>query len=72
MAFGNAVIIKPSDYTPSSVGLLAEVVGKVGGPEGVLGVVPGLAETGQAVAEAKVDKVCMPSISMKAIPLSGL
>lgn len=41
MACGNAVIVKPSEETPSTTTLLAEVMAEVGVPEGVFNVVHG-------------------------------
>jgi aminomuconate-semialdehyde/2-hydroxymuconate-6-semialdehyde dehydrogenase len=41
LACGNAVIVKPSEETPASANLLAEVMGEVGLPEGVFNVVHG-------------------------------
>lgn len=41
MACGNAVVVKPSEETPSSTTLLAEVMAEVGMPEGAFNVVHG-------------------------------
>ncbi|MCP5041042.1 MAG: aldehyde dehydrogenase family protein [bacterium] len=54
---GNAVILKPSEVTPFSARLLAEMFEQAGLPEGVLQVVMGDGETGAALCEAGVDKI---------------
>ena len=41
LACGNTVVLKPSEETPSSANLLAEVMAEVGVPEGVFNVVHG-------------------------------
>lgn len=41
LACGNAVVVKPSEYTPSSASLLAEVMQEVGVPDGAYNVVHG-------------------------------
>ena len=57
MAAGNAVVFKPSEYTPGVALLLAEVVGSVVPEQPVLQVVTGLGETGAALTRGAVDKV---------------
>jgi len=52
LAAGNTVVMKPSELTPLSSLRLAELVGEVGIPSGVVNIVPGLGETaGAAIAE---------------------
>jgi acyl-CoA reductase-like NAD-dependent aldehyde dehydrogenase len=53
---GNAVVFKPSEVTPKSGALLADVLDGVV-PEGVFGVVQGDGEVGKALCEADVDLV---------------
>jgi succinate-semialdehyde dehydrogenase/glutarate-semialdehyde dehydrogenase len=54
---GNAVVVKPSEVTPFSGRLVAELFREAGLPEGVLAVVEGDGETGAALVEAGVDKI---------------
>ncbi len=55
---GNAVLLKPSEVTPRSGALVEELFRRAGLPEGVLQVLPGDAETGRALVDAEVDKIC--------------
>lgn len=55
---GNAVIIKPSEYTSASTLELGKIFQSVGFPEGVVNVVTGAAETGAALtSHAGVDMI---------------
>jgi acyl-CoA reductase-like NAD-dependent aldehyde dehydrogenase len=56
---GNAAVVKPSEHTPASAFMFAELAGEAGVPPGVLNVVHGLgAEAGTALVEhADVDLV---------------
>ncbi len=54
---GNTVILKPSEVTPFSGQLLAEIFEQAGLPEGVLQVLMGDGQTGAALCEAAVDKI---------------
>lgn len=57
LAAGNTVVVKPSELTPSSTYRLAELFNEVL-PNGVLNIITGGPETGEAlVAHPKVDKV---------------
>jgi aldehyde dehydrogenase (NAD+) len=52
LATGNAVVLKPSEFTSATTLLLARLAGEVGLPAGVLNVVTGTGtEAGQALAE---------------------
>ncbi|KFF47635.1 benzaldehyde dehydrogenase [Gammaproteobacteria bacterium MFB021] len=53
LAVGNAVVIKPDPRTPYAGGfVIAEVLSAAGLPKGLLHVLPGEAEAGQALVEA--------------------
>ena len=54
---GNAVVIKPSEVTPGSAALGAELAQAAGLPPGVLQVVTGYGETGQHLIEL-ADMIC--------------
>jgi succinate-semialdehyde dehydrogenase/glutarate-semialdehyde dehydrogenase len=54
---GNAVVVKPSEVTPHSGRLVAQLFEAAGLPEGVLTVLVGDGETGAALVEAGVDKI---------------
>ena len=55
---GNAAVLKPSEVTPGAGGLVAELWSEVGLPDGVFALVQGDGETGAALLEADVDKIC--------------
>jgi aldehyde dehydrogenase (NAD+) len=58
LAAGNAVVLKPSELAPLSSLRLGELVLEAGFPPGLLSVVPGGAETGEAlVRHSRVRKV---------------
>jgi acyl-CoA reductase-like NAD-dependent aldehyde dehydrogenase len=57
LAAGNAVVFKPSEYTPGVATLLAEIVASVVPEQPVLQVVTGFGETGAALAGGAVDKI---------------
>jgi len=50
LAAGNTVVVKPSELTPYTGELFAELVSQAGFPPGVLQVLPGAAEAGDALA----------------------
>ena len=54
---GNTVVIKPSSVTPMSGKLVEDLFKMAGVPEGVVSVVIGDSQSGQALLEADVDKV---------------
>jgi acyl-CoA reductase-like NAD-dependent aldehyde dehydrogenase len=54
---GNAVLLKPSEFTPTSGALLGELFGEAGIPGGVLTIVQGDGSTGAALCDAPVDKI---------------
>ena len=51
LASGNAVVWKPSEYTPTCCGMVAEIIHEAGLPPGVFNVVPGLGDVGAALVE---------------------
>jgi len=55
---GNAVILKPSEVTPGSGRLVEELFRAAGLPEGLVCCATGDGETGAALVEAGVDKIC--------------
>ncbi len=54
---GNAVLLKPSEVTPRSGGLVGELFVAAGLPKDLLIVLQGDGETGAALVEAGVDKI---------------
>jgi succinate-semialdehyde dehydrogenase/glutarate-semialdehyde dehydrogenase len=52
VAAGNAVVLKPSELTPLSGALVADVFAAAGAPKGLVSVVQGAGETGAALVEA--------------------
>jgi succinate-semialdehyde dehydrogenase/glutarate-semialdehyde dehydrogenase len=54
---GNAVVLKPSELTPSTGERLVELLHEAGVPRGVCQVAQGAGETGAALCDAPVDKV---------------
>jgi acyl-CoA reductase-like NAD-dependent aldehyde dehydrogenase len=59
LACGNTVVLKPSEYTPLTALVLAEICKEAGVPDGVVNVVPGFGDqAGEALARhPDVDKV---------------
>lgn len=54
---GNAVLLKPSEFTPSAALLLGELLREAGLPEGALQVLPGDGMTGAALTAQPLGKV---------------
>ncbi|HUO84840.1 MAG TPA: aldehyde dehydrogenase family protein, partial [Thermoanaerobaculia bacterium] len=54
---GNAVVLKPSEYTPGSGLRLAELFREAGIPDDIITVIPGDAATGAALIDAGIDKI---------------
>ena len=54
---GNAVVLKPSELTPTSGLLLGELLEEAGVPSDIMRVLPGGEATGAALALAAVDKI---------------
>ena len=52
LVMGNTIVAKPSELTPLTANLLAEIISSIGLPDGVLNIVHGLGPTaGQAILE---------------------
>lgn len=56
LAAGNTVVVKPSELTPFSAMLFADLVTEAGIPDGVFNVIPGGPEAGAALVEHKLVK----------------
>lgn len=60
LAAGNTVVFKPSELTPLSALRLAELASQAGLPDGVLNVVPGFSEAGEAMTtHPGIDKISL-------------
>ncbi|MCF8570000.1 aldehyde dehydrogenase [Gordonia sp. HY002] len=58
LAAGCSIVLKPAPETPLNANVLAEIFTEAGVPEGVVSIVPGGVETGQALVEhPDVDKI---------------
>ena len=58
LATGNTVVLKPAEFTPLTALAFAELCQEAGLPAGVVNIVTGDGETGQAlVKHADVDKI---------------
>jgi len=56
LAAGNTVVVKPSELTPFTAGLFADLAAEAGIPDGVINVVPGGAAAGAALVEHPLVK----------------
>jgi acyl-CoA reductase-like NAD-dependent aldehyde dehydrogenase len=54
---GNAVVLKPSEFTPLIAVRVGEIFSRAGLPEGLLEIVTGDGSTGAALIDARVDKI---------------
>jgi len=57
VAAGNAVVCKTSDFTPKCGGAIQEMFTRAGFPDSLVNIVQGGAEMGQALIDARPDKV---------------
>ncbi|WP_427924307.1 gamma-aminobutyraldehyde dehydrogenase [Streptomyces sp. cg40] len=65
LAAGNAVVLKPSDTTPASTVLLAEIIGSIV-PKGVFNVVCGDRDTGRLMVEHPIPAMASITGSVRA------
>src|SRR5215475_13598460 len=63
LAAGNAVVFKPSEYTPGVAALLTQIVAGVIPEQPVLQIVTGMGETGAALASGAVNKIAFTGSS---------
>lgn len=68
LAAGNAVVLKPSEITPSTALILAEIATEAGLPNGILNVLPG---TGAQVGAALVEHLKVRMVSFTGGTESG-
>ncbi len=54
---GNTVVLKPSEVTPVTGEIIAEIFREIGIPAGVVEVIQGDGSTGAALCEAEIDKI---------------
>lgn len=58
LAAGNTVVLKPAEFTSLTALLFAEICGRIGLPKGVVNIVTGAGETGEAiVTHPGIDKI---------------
>ena len=57
LATGNAVVLKPAEYTSLTALLFAQVCQEAGVPEGVVNIVTGDGAAGRMLVQAQVDKI---------------
>jgi len=73
LAAGNTVVAKPSEVTPTSTLLLAELAVEAGVPNGVVNVITGLGATGEAlVRHPGVDKIAFTGSTATGLRIAGI
>lgn len=76
LAMGNTVVLKPAEQTPLTALYLAQLAKEAGFPAGVLNIVPGFAEAGEAIVRHPlVDKLAFTGsteVGLKIQQLSGV
>jgi aldehyde dehydrogenase (NAD+) len=73
LAAGNTVISKPSEVTPTSTLLLAELAVEAGVPDGVFNVITGLGPTGAALVEHPgVDKIAFTGSTATGLRINAI
>lgn len=68
LAYGNCVVLKPSELTPGSACMLADIIARSGLPEGVFNLVMG---SGATVGQALVDHPLIDGISFTGSVATG-
>jgi acyl-CoA reductase-like NAD-dependent aldehyde dehydrogenase len=72
LAVGCTVVLKPSEVTPASGELVAELVAEAGLPDGVVQVLQGGPETGAHLVQAGVDVVAVTGSTATGRKVAGL
>jgi len=57
LAMGNTVVLKPAEWTPMTAMVFCEICQQAGVPAGVVNIVTGDGETGDALVRSDVDKI---------------
>ena len=57
LAMGNTVVLKPAEYTPMTAMLFADICTQAGVPPGVVNIITGDGNTGEALVASEVDKI---------------
>src|SRR3990170_2729036 len=58
LAAGNTVVLKPSELTPCTTMELAKIINEIGFPAGVVNIIPGFGDAGEALVKSpQVDKI---------------
>jgi len=57
LAMGNTVVLKPAEFTPLTALLFAEICMEAGLPDGVVNIITGNGDVGEALVAADVDKI---------------
>ncbi|XP_065169832.1 aldehyde dehydrogenase, mitochondrial-like [Atheta coriaria] len=76
LATGNTVVVKPAEQTPLTALYLAQLTKEAGFPPGVVNIVPGYGDAGEAIVKhQKVDKLAFTGsteVGLKIQQLSGV
>ncbi len=55
---GNAVVLKPSEFTPMSAQIISDMFTEINLPENVFQIIHGEGPTGSALVKSEIDKLC--------------
>ena len=73
LAMGNTVVLKPAEQTPLTALYMAELAKEAGLPAGVLNLVPGFGDAGQAIVQHDiVDKVAFTGSTEVALKIQQM